>query len=114
MNKNIFIGIIAGFFSGFFGSGGGLILLPFFTNILKCDDVKSRVTTIFCILFMTITSTILYLKNNFIDWDLAIRCMIGGGIGSIIGSKILIKTNEVYLKIFYIGFLIYTGIKIIL
>ena len=37
--KIIGVGLLAGVVSGFFSSGGGMLLVPFFTHILKiiCD-----------------------------------------------------------------------------
>lgn len=74
---NILLGFIAGMISGFFGAGGGLILVPYMTLILKEDEVKSRATTIMCIFFMVLTSSFFYFKENFVDWNLAIKCAIG-------------------------------------
>lgn len=45
--KNIIIGIITGFISGMFSSGGGLILVPVFTYFFKMQDRKSRATALF-------------------------------------------------------------------
>lgn len=111
---NILLGFIAGMISGFFGAGGGLILVPYMTLILKEDEVKSRATTIMCIFFMVLTSSFFYFKEAFIDWNLAIKCAIGGIIGGIVGSKLLINLSKKILQIFFIVFLIYAGIKMII
>lgn len=112
--ENILLGFIAGMISGFFGAGGGLILVPYMTLILKEDEVKSRATTIMCIFFMVFTSSFFYFKEAFIDWNLAIKCAIGGIIGGIVGSKLLINLSKKILQIFFIVFLIYAGIKMII
>lgn len=112
--ENIFIGLIAGMISGFFGAGGGLIIIPFMTSILKKDEITARATTIMCIFFMVITSSIFYFKENSIDWTLSIKCAIGGIIGGYIGSKLLVNLNKKILQILFIIFLIYAGIKMIL
>ena len=64
---NILVGFFAGIISGFFGAGGGLILVPFLTLILKEDEVISRATTIFCIFFtiMSIIVPFLGLRHPF-------------------------------------------------
>ena len=111
---NILLGFIAGIISGFFGAGGGLILVPYMTLILKEDEVKARASTIMCIFFMVFTSSFFYFKEAFIDWNLAIKCAIGGIIGGIVGSKLLINLNKKILKIFFIIFLLYAGIRMII
>lgn len=110
----IFVGLFAGTISGFFGAGGGMVLVPFMTLVTKSEEVKARATTILCIFFMALTSSLFYFKENSIDWMLAIKCAIGGIIGGIIGSKLLIKLDKKILKIIFIIFLIYSGIRMII
>ncbi len=98
----------------FFGAGGGLILVPFLTLILKEDEVISRATTILCVFFMVFTSSFFYFNENAINWWIAIKCAIGGIIGGYIGSKLLINLNYKILKLLFIIFLIYAGIKMII
>lgn len=117
MNKKIFLNILIGFFagivSGFFGAGGGLLLVPYMTEILNEDEVNARATAIMCIFFMVLTSSFFYFNKNAIDWTLAIKSAIGGVVGSYIGSKLLIKTKKTILKILFILFLIYAGASMI-
>lgn len=117
MKNEIILKIIAGFFagfvSGFFGAGGGMILVPFMTLILKDEEVESRATTILCIFFMVLISSFFYFKQDAIDWNVSIKCAIGGIVGGIIGSKLLINLDKKILNILFIIFLIYSGIKMI-
>lgn len=118
MNKSIFLyllaGFLAGIISGFFGAGGGMILVPFMTLIMKDDEVMSRATTILCIFFMVVTSSFFYYKENSVDIPLALKCSVGGIVGGIIGSKLLINLDKKILKIFFIVLLIYSGVKMII
>ena len=93
MLKKIIIGFIAGIISGLFSTGGGMILVPAFIHFFKLNEKEARATSIMCVL--------------------AIECAIGGIIGGFIGSKLLNKLNEKFLKIIYIIFIIYIGIKFV-
>ena len=112
--KKIIIGLLAGFISGFFSTGGGLILVPAFIYLLEMDAQKSRGTSIFCILPMVITSSFFYYKGNYINWKTAILCGIGGAIGGYLRAKLLKKLPEKILKIVFTAFLIYVSYKMIL
>lgn len=118
MKKSIFlhllIGFLSGIVSGFFGAGGGMILVPFMTLIMKDEEVKSRATTILCIFFMVLVSGFFYYKQNSVDWEIAIKCSIGGIIGGIVGSKLLIKLDKKVLKMFFVILLIYSGVRMII
>ena len=111
--KKIIIGLLAGFISGFFSTGGGLILVPAFIYLLEMDAQKSRGTSIFCILPMVITSSFFYYKGNYIEWKTAILCAIGGTIGGYIGARILKKIPEKKMKIIFTIFIIYAAYNII-
>ena len=111
--KTIIIGFLAGFVSGFFSTGGGLILVPAFMYLLDKESKTARGTAIFCILPMVITSSFFYYKGNYIDWKIAILCAIGGTIGGYIGAKLLKKLSEKTLKIAFMIFILYVAFNMI-
>lgn len=113
MIRKITIGFIAGLVSGFFATGGGMIIVPALVYLIGISEQKARATSIFVILPMVITSGIFYYKNNYIDWKIGILCAIGGIIGGFIGAKYLKKIPEMYLKISFTIFLIYVSVRMI-
>lgn len=110
--KEVIVGLFAGIISGLFAAGGGMIVVPALMHIFKIEDAKARATSIFAILPMVITSGIFYYRNNYIDWNIGIKCAIGGIVGGIIGAKLLKKLSSKVLRILFIIFLIYTSIKL--
>ncbi len=114
MIKKFSLGIIAGFISGLFAAGGGMIVVPAFVHIFKLNEAEARATSVFAILPMVITSGLFYYNNNYVDWSIGIKCAIGGIIGGFIGSKLLKKLSDKVLKIIFIMFLIYVSIKMII
>ncbi|MCI8309878.1 MAG: sulfite exporter TauE/SafE family protein [Clostridia bacterium] len=69
---------MAGLISGFFGAGGGLILIPFFGKYLNMEETKSRATAIFVIMFLVLISSVFYFKDGNINFSLGIKCAMGG------------------------------------
>ncbi len=96
-----------------FQQGGGMILVPAFIHLLDLDDTKARGSSVFCILPMVITSSFFYYKGNFINWNIAFLCAIGGAIGGYIGAKLLKKLPEKVMKIAFTIFLSYVSYKMI-
>lgn len=111
--KEMLLGTFAGIICGLFATGGGLILVPAFISFLKLEDKQARATSVFCILPMVITSSIFYYKDNYIDWNIGIKCAIGGVIGGILGTKLLKKLPTKYIRILFSLFLIYVSLKMI-
>ena len=112
--KKILIGFTAGLISGFFSTGGGLILVPAFIYLLGEDSQTARGTSIFCILPMVITSSFFYYKGHYINWKTSMLCAIGGSIGGFFGAKLLKKLPEKTLKIAFTIFLIYASYKMLI
>ena len=114
MLKKISIGLIAGIISGLFAAGGGMIVVPALIHIFKLEDAKARATSVFAILPMVVVSGLFYYKNDYIDWNLGLKCARGGIIGGIIGAKLLKKMSSKTLRILFVIFLAYTSIKMIM
>ena len=89
MWKKILVGLIVGFISGMFASGGGLLLIPAYIHFFDSSEKEARATAIFCILPMVLVTAIFYGTGNYINWKTGMLCSIGGIIGSFIGSKLL-------------------------
>lgn len=62
---------------------------------------------------MVITSSFFYYKGNFVNWNIALLCGIGGAIGGYIGAKLLKKVPDKYLKIVFTFFLVYVSYKML-
>lgn len=114
MIKKAILGISAGIICGLFSAGGGLVLLPACIYFLKIEEKKARSTTIFSIMFMVVTAALFYYKDIYMEWNISIQCVVGGIIGSILGSYLLKKMSNKYLKIFFVCFLIYAAINILI
>lgn len=113
MYKKSLIGLLAGLICGFFGTGGGMILVPGFMYVLKAEPVEARATSVCCILPMVIVSSFFYYKSNYTDWNISLLCAIGGLIGGFIGGHYLSKIPERTLKIFFLIFLLYASYKML-
>jgi len=100
--KLIIIGIISGFISGLFGAGGGLIIVPGLTYILKMNAKEARGSAIFTVIPLVLVSSIFYIRNFDIDFGVVPKVMIGGIIGGFIRCKTFEKiTRNVNKNSFY-------------
>ena len=88
-------------------------MVPGFIYLLKIEPRIARGTSVLCILPMVIASSFFYYKGDFINWNIAILCGIGGAIGGYIGAKLLKKLPERILKIAFTCFLIYVSYKML-
>jgi uncharacterized membrane protein YfcA len=111
--KNSLIGIITGFINGTFGSGGGTLLVPALNNILKLEEHKSHATALGIIVFLTTSSSAVYIINGTYDFKLTFKVAIGSVIGGIIGAKLLNRCSGKFLRIFFGSVMIIAALRMV-
>ncbi|OPB35595.1 sulfite exporter TauE/SafE family protein [Bartonella taylorii] len=81
------MGVVAGFFSGLFGIGGGFLITPLliFYNIPPAIAVATGANQMIA---SSVTGAITHFRRRTLDIKLGIFLVIGGGIGSLIGIQI--------------------------
>lgn len=88
-------GGVAGFLAGFFGVGGGIILVPILLIFFKSVDVSSLVSThlafgtsLLIVIFASMTSAYQYAKNKQVVWRAVLFIGVASVVGAAIGSYI--------------------------
>ena len=80
----VFSGAV-GFVNGFFGGGGGMLLVPLLEKAMKCPVKKSHATAIAIILPISIASAITYIINGYFDWT-SVLSVSGGCVAGAVRS----------------------------
>ncbi|MDR1774094.1 MAG: sulfite exporter TauE/SafE family protein [Clostridioides sp.] len=111
--KNMLTGLVTGFVNGLFGAGGGIILVPILNNIFNTEEHKSHATSLAIILFLTITSSIIYMKNGILDFGITYKVAIGSIIGGVLGAKLLSKVTGKFLRITFGCVMILAAVRMI-
>lgn len=107
------IGTVIGFLNGFFGSGGGLIAVPFLQKT-GIETKKCHATSLALIFPLSVASTILYYFKGNININLALKFIPAGLLGAVVGSHFLKKINSITLKRIFAIILIISGIRLFL
>ena len=107
-------GIFVGFLNGYFGGGGGMLVVPLLVYVLGLEDREAHATAIFVILPISIAGAIVYIINNDIINSNLMFSSIGFFIGGIVGALALKKINNKFLRIMFACFMIIAGIKILI
>ncbi len=113
MFKKFVTGIVSGFLNGFFGSGGGTIVVPALEFIHKLEEHKAHATAILIIFPLSVISTLIYLKNGYIEVSPVLKVAGGSILGSIIGAKTLNKISSKMLRKFFGIVLIIAALRMV-
>ncbi len=110
----VFIGLSAGFFSGFFGIGGGIIIIPMLIVFLGLTQHEAQGTVITLMLPpIGILAAINYFKKGVVNWEYAIIISCVFVIGAYMGSKITLNTKPELATKFFGIILFLVSLKLI-
>jgi uncharacterized membrane protein YfcA len=85
----VLVGIVAGYFSGLFGIGGGFIMVPLLAFLLGFPVKRAAATSLAAIFLTAIAGVIGYAINDGVVWAAAIALSAGSTVGSFIGARLL-------------------------
>lgn len=107
-------GGLAGIANGFFGGGGGMILVPLLTGRCGLDQRRAFATSVAVILPLCVLSSAVYLFRGGLDLMAALPYLLGGLIGGWLGGRLFQKMNMDWLRRGFALLILYGGVKSLL
>lgn len=85
------IGFGAGVLSGFFGIGGGFLIVPGLILASGMPMINAIGSSLFSVGTFGLTTAANYALSGFVAWDIAAEFLLGGAIGGLFGMKLAIR-----------------------
>ena len=104
------IGLAAGFVSGLLGVGGGIIIVPLLSGILRMPLKRALGTSLLAIVALVIPGTIVHAALGHIDWAIFAALTVGAVPGARIGARLALGTRERTLRLLVGSFLLVVAI----
>ena len=99
------IGAVAGLLSGLLGVGGGVVLVPAYSELARLPLKTAIGTSLACVGLLALPSTITHAALGDIDWSFAVWLTIGVIPGARLGAAVSIRTTDRRLRRAVAGFL---------
>ncbi len=112
--RYLMIGALAGAANGFFGSGGGLFLVPLLSGWAHTTQKQAFATSVAVVFLLSAMSTIFYLSRGAIDLGFATPYLIGGFVGGILSGLLFHKTSPSLLRRLFGLLLLWGGVRSVL
>jgi uncharacterized membrane protein YfcA len=81
------IGLAAGTISGFFGIGGGFLIVPGIMFSSGLPILNAIGSSLFAVGTFGLTTAMNYALSGFVDWHIAAEFILGGAIGGVFGTR---------------------------
>lgn len=102
---SLMIGVVAGFFAGLAGIGGGVVIVPSTVLLLGLEQHEAQGTSLVAIVFTSVAGTIVNLKNQRVRPRDGLVAGAGGIVGSLVGSRLALAIDGRTLSLIF-GFLV--------
>ena len=109
--RYLLAGAAAGLTNGFFGGGGGSVLVPVFTRLCGMEQRKAFATSVAVILPLCALSVVIYLFRGGLDLWTALPYLLGGAAGGWAGGKLFQGIRVSWLRKGFGLLLIYGGMR---
>ena len=103
----------AGALSGLLGIGSGALKVVAMDQAMKIPFKVSTTTSNFMIGVTAAASAGVYLSRGYIDPGLAMPVMLGVLIGSLMGTRVLVKTQTKLLRLVFSGVIVLLGLEMV-
>ena len=83
------VGLGAGFLSGVFGVGGGILVVPGLMIFVKMEQRRAHGTSLAAVLPISAASLVTYWLHDHVDWPVAMCLTVGALAGAYVGASLL-------------------------
>ncbi len=104
----------AGLVNGFFGGGGGMILVPLLAGKCKLEQQKAFATSVAVIAPLCALSAGIYWYRGDLDFMTALPYLMGGLVGGLIGGKLFKKLSMKWLRRAFALLILYGAVRSLL
>lgn len=111
--KVAFIGVIAGFMSGYVGVGGGFIMVPLFVSMLGIPMRLASGTSLTAVCILAIPGVIEQAVLGNIDYMVGVAMMVGSIPGAVVGANLVKRVPERALRFTFAAFLLLMAVLLI-
>lgn len=111
--KFAFSGAVTGFVTGFFGAGGGMLLIPLLTKLCRVEDKQAFATSVAVVLPLCIAGLAVYALQGNVSLQGAWPYLLGGALGGVIGGLLFKKTSAVFLHKALGLFILWGGFRLV-
>ena len=111
--KCLLAGLAAGFVNGFFGAGGGMVLVPLLIFLVGLPDKLAFSSAISIILPLCVVSLVIYGRHDMLPLSDALPYLIGGAGGGVLAGLWFQKVPAKWLHLALGALILLGGVRLL-
>jgi uncharacterized protein len=109
----IVIAVTGGALSGFFGVGGGIVLVPLILYFLGTNRRVAHATSLGAIIPLSMAGVIGFALSGRVDWVMGLTIGLGGLVGGSVGAYYMNRLSPRTLRLVFAVLLIVAGVRMV-
>ena len=105
------VGLVAGFFAGLAGVGGGVVIVPATVLLLGLSQHEAQGTSLVAIIFTATAGTVVNYRNKRVRLQDGLVVGLGGVVGSLIGSQLALGVDGRTLSLLFGLLVLFVAIR---
>jgi len=111
--RDLAIGLVVGIFSGLFGVGGGILLVPILVLVFHVAQKQAQATSLVVVALAATTGAVTYGLGNSVVWESVAFLLAGGLVGTWLGSAIVVRVQTRWLQLMFGLLLVAAAIRLV-
>lgn len=107
------VGAGVGAFSGAFGVGGGILLVPFLVLVRKVPQKQAQATSLVMITMAALAGVVVYALDAAVAWVPGAFLAAGGLVGAWVGAHAVQRSPSGVLQVGFGGLLVIAGLRLL-
>ncbi len=112
--KCLLAGLAAGFVNGFFGAGGGMVLVPLLIWLVGLPDKLAFSSAISIILPLCVVSLVIYARHDMLPLSDALPYLLGGAGGGVLAGLWFQKVPAKWLHLALGALILLGGVRLLI
>jgi uncharacterized membrane protein YfcA len=104
------VGAAAGFMAGLLGVGGGIVMVPAFTSILRIPIKEAVASSLVAVALFSIPALVTHVVLGHVNWTYALLLAVGVVPGAQVGSRLTLGSSDRTVRTSFGAFLVVVAI----
>lgn len=111
--RDLALGLLVGVFSGLFGVGGGIILVPILVIGMHVAQKRAQATSLVMVAIAAPAGAVTYALGESVAWAPAGLLILGGLVGTWLGTVAVTRTSDRWLQFAFAGLLLIAAVRML-
>jgi uncharacterized protein len=104
------VGAVAGFLAGLLGVGGGIVMMPAFTSVLRVPIKEAVASSLVAVAIFSLPALVTHVLLDHVNWAFALLLAVGVVPGAQVGSRLTLGATDRTVRTLFGLFLIIVAI----